>query len=74
MLPRHRAATSAATAVLLAGCLAMTQDKTRAGATPNQRGHDIAAWLRADVTLTLPRWALVAMRVAALILLLLAFD
>jgi hypothetical protein len=52
----------------------MTQDKTRAGATPNQRGHDIAAWLRADLTLTLPRWALLAMGVAALILLLLALD
>ncbi|MBF9048163.1 hypothetical protein LSUCC0031_13655 [Rhodobacterales bacterium LSUCC0031] len=52
----------------------MTDKKPETELTATGKGHDLSAWLRGDLTLTLPRWALVAVGLAAFILLLVALD
>lgn len=56
------------------GCFAMMDDKSETALTGKPKGHDLSAWLRGDVTLTLPRWALVAAGLGVLVLLLVALD
>ena len=52
----------------------MVDDKSETALTGKPKGHDLSAWLRGDVTLTLPRWALVAAGLSVLVLLLVALD
>lgn len=52
----------------------MSEEKTEPQAVSRSQTQDASAWLRETVTLRLPRWALVAAGLAAVVLLLVALD
>lgn len=52
----------------------MSEEKLEARTASKSQTHDVAAWLRDTVTLSLPRWALLAAGLAAFVLLLVALD
>ncbi|WP_439137250.1 hypothetical protein [Roseicyclus sp.] len=56
------------------GNIVMIEEKTETQTVSKSQTHDVSAWLRETVTLSLPRWALVAAGLAALVLLLVALD
>lgn len=56
------------------GAMVMIEEKTETQAVSKSQTHDVLAWLRETVTLSLPRWAPVAAGLAALVLLLVALD
>jgi hypothetical protein len=56
------------------GDVVMSEEKLEARTASKSQTHDVAAWLRDTVTLSLPRWALVAAGLAGFVLLLVALD